>query len=105
MSVSNDITKCILFSNERLNWPNAIFKDWSTYLDDFTERSSGNILPAEMEEPVKERNYEQKIAEEKRTRLSQTLMVICLPLFLLAAAIFAFINAGSLAVLPHFMRY
>jgi|GEM_PF-6472994 len=58
-----------------------------------------------MEEPVKERNYEQKIAEEKRTRLSQTLMVICLPLFLLAAAIFAFINAGSLAVLPHFMRY
>lgn len=76
-------------------------QSWSTItLDDFTKKSSGNVLMAEIEEPVKEKDYEKKIAEEKRLRLSQTLMAVCLPLFLLFSAIFAFINAGSLAVLP-----
>ncbi len=69
-------------------------------LDDFAEKSSDTVLMAEIEEPVKEKDYEGKVAEEKRIRLSQTVMVACLPLFLLLSATFAFINAGSLAILP-----
>ncbi|HTK21040.1 MAG TPA: vitamin K epoxide reductase family protein [Mucilaginibacter sp.] len=76
-------------------------QSWSTItLDAFAEKSSGNILMAEVEEQVKEKDYENKITEEKRVRLSQILMVVCLPLFLLFSAVFAFFDIGSAAVLP-----
>jgi len=66
----------------------------------FEGKSSGNILMAEIEEPVKERDYEKKIADEKREKLSQTMIVVCLPFFLLFSAVFSFINIGSAALLP-----
>jgi len=58
------------------------------------------VLLAEVEEPVKEKDYEKKIHEEKRIKLSQTLVAACLPLFLLASALLAFFNAGLGALLP-----
>ncbi len=74
---------------------------WRTVtLDHFAQNSSGNILMAEIETPVKEKDYDKKVAEEQRMRLSQNLMVLVLPLLLLSSAIFAFINKGSVALLP-----
>ena len=76
-------------------------QSWSTItLDAFADKSSGNILLAEIEQLVKEKDYEKKISEEKRIKLAQTLMVVCLPLFLMLSAVFAFINLGLAAVLP-----
>jgi len=76
-------------------------QSWSTVsLEVFTEKSSSNILMAEIEESVIEKDYEKKVTEEKRVKLSQTLMIVCLPLLLLFSEISAFINTGSAAALP-----
>jgi uncharacterized membrane protein len=86
--------------------------DWVTFYDPeqqswrkieaqlFSEKSSGIILLAEIDEPVKEKDYEKKIKEEKRIKLSQNLVAVCLPLFLLISVIFAFISTGVGALLP-----
>jgi len=85
---------------------NVVFYDpeaqtWSEIsIDAFSERSTTLVLLAEIEEPVKEKDYEKKIAEEKRIRVSQNLMAACIPFFILIASLLAFQQAGTGALLP-----
>jgi uncharacterized membrane protein/protein-disulfide isomerase len=74
---------------------------WSKIaIDAFSERSTTLVLLAETEEPVKEKDYEKKIAEEKRIRFSQNLMASCIPIFILIASLLAFSQAGAGAIFP-----
>lgn len=81
------------YDPEKQSWVTVAFTK-------FAELSSGEVLIAEIEDAVKEKDYEKKIAEEKRIKLTQTLTVACLPLFLLLSASYAFFNIGTSAVLP-----
>jgi uncharacterized membrane protein/protein-disulfide isomerase len=71
-----------------------------TSTEDFTKRSNAVVLLAETEEPVKEKDYEKKVAEEKRLRVSQNLMAVCLPIVLLISSLLAFYQVGPGALLP-----
>ena len=97
----NQFTVVKEINNKHAHYYDPEMQSWRVVtLDDFAEKSSGTVLMAEIEEPVKEKDYEKKVAEEKQIRLTQTLMVVCLPSFLLLSATFDFINVGSLAILP-----
>ena len=97
----NQFTVVKEINSKQVQYYDPETQSWNVIaLDAFTEKSSGTILMAEIEDVVKEKDYEKKIAEEKRLRQSQILMVICLPLYLLFAAIFAFLNDGFAALLP-----
>ncbi len=71
-----------------------------TSIDSFSKKSSGVVLLAEIEEPVKEKDYEKKLQEENRAKLSQNLVAGCIPIIILSAALLAFLNTGPVAILP-----
>ncbi len=97
----NQFTVVKEVTNDLVTYYDPEQQAWNkTGLKAFTEKSNGVVLLAEVEEPVKEKDYEKKIHEEKRIKLSQTLVAACLPLFLLASALLAFFNAGLGALLP-----
>lgn len=69
-------------------------------LASFSERSSAIVLLAETEEPVQEKNYSQKIKEEKRIKFSNYLMALCIPLIFLISGGYALYEFGVSAILP-----
>ncbi|MGF7078474.1 vitamin K epoxide reductase family protein [Mucilaginibacter sp. UYCu711] len=71
-----------------------------TGLKSFSKQNQLTVLLAEIEEPIKEKDYEKNIQEEKRIRLSQSLVAACLPLLLLAVTLLAFFDRGIGALTP-----
>ena len=68
--------------------------------DDFAGRFSGIVLLAEAGENAGEKDYVKNIKTEKRERLGQYILALCFPVLLFAAAILAFTQVGSGALLP-----
>ncbi|MES2425908.1 MAG: vitamin K epoxide reductase family protein [Bacteroidota bacterium] len=88
-------------ANDYVHYYNPEAQAWSqTTVEDFLEKETDLVLLAEIEAPVKEKDYEQKVKEEKRIRFSQSLVAACIPLLLLATIVLAFFNSGIGAVLP-----
>ncbi|ASU36555.1 vitamin K epoxide reductase family protein [Mucilaginibacter xinganensis] len=81
------------FDSEKHQWT-AIAKD------DFASRFSEIVLLAQAGEKAGEKDYAEKIKTEKRVRLGQYILTLCLPALLLSAGILAFAQVGSGAVLP-----
>ena len=76
---------------------------WNVGLqEDFLKRCSGIVLLAEVDEgdSAGEKEYEEKIREEKRKRAAQYLTAFCIPAIVLIAGIIAFTQNGVNALLP-----
>lgn len=81
------------FDSEKHQWA-------SVAKDDFAARFSGIVLLAQAGEKAGEKDYAKKVRAEKRLRLGQYLLTLCLPVLLLAAGVLAFAQVGGGAVLP-----
>jgi uncharacterized membrane protein len=88
-------------NDKRASYFDPETQGWSTItLEAFAEQSTGTVLMAEIEEQVQEKDYEKKLAEERRIKFSQTLLIACLPLVLLFSVMLSLFNTGSAAILP-----
>jgi uncharacterized membrane protein len=81
------------FDPEKREWGN-ISKE------DFLKTFSGTVLLVEADEHAGEKEYNKKIKEEKRTAISQRLIVFCIPAIVILAGIAAFLRVGASALLP-----
>ncbi|MDB4921457.1 vitamin K epoxide reductase family protein [Mucilaginibacter sp.] len=81
------------FDSEKRRWA-------SIAKDDFASRFSGIVLLAQAGEKAGEKDYVQKIKAEKRARLGQYILTLCLPVLLCAAGVLAFTQVGNGALLP-----
>jgi uncharacterized membrane protein/thiol-disulfide isomerase/thioredoxin len=97
----NQFTVVKKITNNHITYYDPEQQTWTKVdLKTFADKSNGVVLLAQVDEPVKEKNYEKNIHEERRVRLSNTLVAICLPSFLLASTILAFFHTGFEALVP-----
>lgn len=66
-----------------------------TRINDFLENTNMLILLAEIDEPVKEKDYEIKVREEQRLKLSQNIVVGAIPLLVLIEILFSLTGNNS----------
>lgn len=66
----------------------------------FLNKFSGTVLLAEAYEGAGEKEYIQKIKEEKQISIIQQLIVFCIPAMIILVGITAFVRMGTSAILP-----
>ncbi|MCF3110622.1 thioredoxin domain-containing protein [Niabella sp. CC-SYL272] len=71
-------------------------------LIEFQQKYIGKVLMVEtnIEEPIKEKDYEKKLNKERQNKLMKQLAVLCIPTISLVACITAIMQAGLSALLP-----
>ncbi|HEY4326117.1 MAG TPA: vitamin K epoxide reductase family protein [Mucilaginibacter sp.] len=69
-------------------------------LPDFIKKCSGIVLLTEVKDGAGEKEYLEKVSEEKRRRRAQNFTIFCIPAIVLVAGVIAFLQNGTGALLP-----
>jgi len=81
------------FDPEKQKWD-------KTKTEDFLDKTNSVVLLAESEEVITEKDYKNKIREERRIRASQYLTALSIPVILFISFLFAFSESGPAVFLP-----
>lgn len=101
--VTDFFTVVKAITGEQVTWFDPQKNNWRAQsLASFSAQTTGVVLLADAESAINEQHYQESIRKEKATAILRVATLMALPAVVLLAWVNAFINAGSLAILPVF---